>query len=148
MTQLVRFDTNALNTLNRALIGFDGVFNDFERRFSNQISNNYPPYNVVKVDEDNYEIQIAVTGYNKDEVTVEVDQSTLIITGEKVKIEDTNIEYLHRGLAQRDFVRQFQLAEYMEVMGAEQRNGVLTVKVHRHLPEALKPRRIEIQQGE
>ena len=72
MNQLVRFDTNSLN---RALLGFDSLFNDFESRFANQINQNYPPYNVIKHDEDTYEIEIAVTGFDKDEVVVEIDQN-------------------------------------------------------------------------
>ena len=74
MNQLVRFDTSALN---RALLGFDDLFNNFEQRFANQISNNYPPYNIVKQDENSYEIQIAVTGFDKEEVTVEIDQNQI-----------------------------------------------------------------------
>ena len=72
MNQLVRFDTNSLN---RALLGFDSLFDNFEQRFANQINNTYPPYNVIKYDEDTYEIEVAVTGFDKDEVTVEIDQN-------------------------------------------------------------------------
>ena len=81
MTQLVRFDTAALN---RALVGFDQMFNDFEHSFATQINNNYPPYNVLKYDENSYEIQIAVSGFEPDEISVEVDQSRLIVKGEHV----------------------------------------------------------------
>ena len=91
------------DTLNRALIGFDTMFNNFERRFANSISSNYPPHNVVKLDDNNYEIQIAVTGFNKDEVTVEVDQNVLIITAGRAQEEERM--YLHRSLAQRNFVK-------------------------------------------
>lgn len=142
--QLVRFDTNALNQLNRALIGFDDVFNSIERRFANSMQNNYPPHNIIKLDSNNYEIQVAVTGFDKDEITVELDQNILVVTGSKVE-KDSEVEYLHRGLAQRDFVRQFPLAEHIEVKGAEQKNGVLTIKLERIVPEALKPRRIEVK---
>jgi molecular chaperone IbpA len=143
MNQLSRIDTE---TLNRALIGFDSMFNNFERRFANNVSNNYPPHNVVKVDENNYEIQVAVTGFNKEEVTVELDQNILIVTAGKPQEEER--VYLHRGLAQRNFVKQFPLADHIEVRGAEQKNGVLTIKLERVIPEALKPRRIEINFGE
>ena len=143
MNQLNRIDTE---TLNRALIGFDTMFNNFERKFANSVSSNYPPHNVVKLDENNYEIQVAVTGFNKEEVTVELDQNILIITAGRPAEEEK--VYLHRGLAQRNFVKQFPLAEHIEVKGAEQKNGVLTVKLERIVPEALKPRRIEINYGE
>ena len=139
MNQLNRIDAD---TLNRALIGFDSMFNNFERRFANTIQTNYPPHNVVKVDETNYEIQVAVTGFNKEEVTVELDQNVLIVSaGREAEEEKT---YLHRGLAQRNFVKQFPLAEHIEVRGAEQKNGILSIKLERVIPESLKPRRIEI----
>ena len=140
-----RIDTE---TLNRALIGFDTMFNNFERRFANSVSSNYPPHNVVKVDDNNYEIQVAVTGFDKSEVAVEVDQNILIISAGKPQEEDDQGIYLYRGLAQRNFVKHFPLAEHIEVRGAEQKNGVLTIKLERVIPEALKPRRIEVSYGE
>lgn len=143
MNQLVRFDTNALN---RALLGFDELFNNFEQRFANQISNNYPPYNVVKHNENSYEIQVAVTGFDKDEITVEVDQNQLIVKGQKAKEEnDEAVNYLHKGLATRQFTRSWTLAEHMEVGEGSIKNGVLTVSLKRVIPEALKPRVLKIK---
>jgi molecular chaperone IbpA len=141
MNQLVRFDTNALN---RALLGFDTLFNDVEQRFANQINNNYPPYNVLKHDEDTYEIQVAVTGFEKDEITVEIDQNQLIVKGEHEGEEDTTTQYLHRGLATRNFTRSWTLAEHMEVGEGKIKNGVLTIELKRVVPEALKPRVLKI----
>lgn len=141
--QLHRIDAD---TLNRALIGFDSMFNNFERKFANSVGNNYPPHNVVKIDENNYEIQVAVTGFNKDEVAVELDQNVLIITAGRESEEEKH--YIYRGLAQRNFVKHFPLAEHIEVRGAEQKNGVLTIKLERLVPEYLKPRRIDINYGE
>jgi molecular chaperone IbpA len=146
MNQLVRFDTSALNSLNRALVGFDQIFNDFDKRFANQISNNYPPYNVVKKGEDNYEIQIAVSGFEKSEVTVEVNRDQLTIKGEHADTVVDDVEYLHRGLASRDFTRSFTLAEHMEVGDAVIRNGILTISLTRKIPEELKPRLISIKE--
>jgi molecular chaperone IbpA len=142
MTQLVRFDTNALN---RALLGFDTMFNDFEHRFANQINSNYPPYNILKRDENSYEIQIAVTGFDKDEVTVEIDQNNLIVRAERKATETTECEYLHRGLASRSFERSWTLAEYVEVGEGSIKNGVLTIDLKRIVPEALKPRVLKIK---
>jgi len=142
MNQLVRFDTNALN---RALVGFDSLFNDFEHRFANQINQNYPPYNVLKHDEDTYEIEVAVTGFAKDEITVEVDQNQLIVKGDRENVENAETEYLHRGLASRNFVRSWTLAEHMVVGEARIKNGVLTVEITREVPEALKPRVLKIK---
>jgi molecular chaperone IbpA len=141
MTQLVRFDTN---TLNRVLIGVDHLLGDFESRFANQISNNYPPHNVVKTGETTYELRIAVTGFEKDEITVEVDQDQLIIRGESQLVEDEDTVYLHRGLATRDFHRVFPLADHVEVETGSIRNGILTVYLKRIVPETLKPRRINL----
>lgn len=141
MTQLARFDTAALN---RALVGFDRIFNDFEHRFANQIQNNYPPYNVLKRDEDNYEIQIAVAGFRKDEIELTVENNELTVKGTKFEEADT-AEYLHRGLAARNFERTWTLGQYLEVESAEIKDGLLVVKLVRHVPEALKPRRIDIK---
>ena len=141
MNQLVRFDTNALN---RALLGFDTLFNDVEQRFANQIQQSYPPYNVLKHNEDSYEIQVAVTGFTPDEITVEIDQNQLIVKGEHEGEDDTTTQYLHRGLATRNFTRSWTLAEHMEVGEGKIKNGVLTIALTRVVPEALKPRVLKI----
>jgi molecular chaperone IbpA len=138
--QIVRFDTNALN---RALLGFDSLFNDFEGRFANQIKDNYPPYNILKHSEDSYEIEVAVTGFAPEEVTVEIDQNQLVIRGQRQR-EDADPQYLHRGLATRDFTRSWTLAEHMEVGQGKIKNGVLTIALTRVVPEALKPRQLKI----
>ena len=143
MNQLARFDTNALSQLNRALIGFDRIFNDFENRHVNSTTN-YPPYNVLKHDEDHFEIEIAVAGFDREDITVEVDQNQLIIKGRRAKEDDVS-KYVHRGLAARDFERVFTLADHMEVGEAELTNGILRVKITRVIPEALKPRLITIK---
>jgi len=140
--QLVRFDTNALN---RALLGFDNLFDNFEQRFANQIQQNYPPYNILKHDEDTYEIEIAVTGFTPEEVTVEIDQNQLIVKGERKRDEDAEPQYLHRGLATRDFTRSWTLAEHMVVGEGRIKNGVLTVSLTREVPEALKPRVLKLK---
>jgi molecular chaperone IbpA len=141
MNQITRFDTNALN---RALLGFDTMFNDLENRFANQINNNYPPYNVLKYDEDSYELEIAVTGFDKDEITVEVDQNQLIVKGVRADEQSEDTQYLHRSLATRDFTRSWTLAEHMEVGEGKIKNGVLTIALNRVIPDALKPRQIKL----
>jgi len=142
MTQLRTIDTTALAHLNRALVGFDRIFNDraFETR-----TTNYPPYNIVKYEENSYGIEVAVAGFNKDEINVEVEGDQLKISGNKsIDIDETK-EYLHRGLAARDFEQAFTLAEYMEVRGAEVKDGMLRIQIERIIPEAMKPRTIEIK---
>lgn len=141
MTQLVRFDTNALN---KALLGFDSLFDNFEHRFANQINNTYPPYNILKHSEDSYEIEVAVTGFLPAEITVEIDQNQLIVKGESMTTAHPAESYLHRGLATRNFTRSWTLAEHMEVGEGKIKNGVLTIALTRVVPEALKPRVLKI----
>lgn len=136
-----------MDALSRALIGFDQMFDQMERRYANSVSNNYPPHNILKTGENQYEIQIAVTGFEKDEIAVTVESNVLTVKGEgaeSVRHEQAEIVYLHRGLATRDFVREFPLAEHIEVAGAEIRNGMLIVKLIRNIPESAKPKIIDI----
>jgi len=140
MNQLVRFDTNALN---RALIGFDRIFHDFENRAQHSTTN-YPPYNVIKHNDDSFEIEVAVAGFDREDITIEVDQGQLRIRGQRTE-QDAEHQYLHRGLAARDFERTFTLAEHIIVGDAELTNGILSVKLTREVPEALKPRVIAIK---
>lgn len=140
MNALTRFDTTALN---RALVGFDRIFDNFETRFANQINQNYPPYNIIKTSENTYTVEIAVAGFSTDEITVEVDQDQLVVSGRKTDQENGS-EYLHRGLAYRDFERRYTLAEHMEVVKAETKNGLLMIEIERKVPEALLPRKIEV----
>jgi len=141
MTQIQRFDAAALN---RALVGFDQMFNDMERRFANQLSSNYPPSNIAKIAENIYDISIAVTGFEKDEITVQVEANELTVRGERKTSDQLEPEYLHRGLALRDFEKTFTLAEHMKVKKAEIKNGILLIQIERHIPEELKPRVIDI----
>lgn len=139
---LARFDTNALS---RALIGFDRMFDDMEARFINQMGNNYPPYNVIRDGENHYTIEIAVAGFKKDEIKVTIEDGTLSIEASK---EDADTAegptYLHRGLASRSFTRSFSLAEHIKVKGAEIKDGILTLKLEREVPEELKPKIIDV----
>jgi molecular chaperone IbpA len=139
MNQLARIDA-----FNRALIGFDQLFDQLERRYANSVSNNYPPHNIIKTGENQYEIQLAVTGFYKNEIAVTVEDNVLIIKGESQTTEYAPEAYLHRGLATRDFVKEFPLAEHIEVVGAETQNGMLTVKLVRNVPESAKPKVIDI----
>jgi molecular chaperone IbpA len=141
MTQLRTIDAAALAQLSRALVGFDRYFTAPHHQ-----NGNYPPHNIVKYSDDTYGIEVAVAGFTKEEVTVEVDQDQLTIRGIKDRPNaDAGVEYLHRGLAARDFEQTFTLAEYMEVRGAKVEHGMLQIDIHRLVPEALKPRRIEIK---
>jgi molecular chaperone IbpA len=139
-TQLRTIDTAALAQLSKALVGFDRYFSVPQHQ-----NGNYPPHNIVKYAENQYGIEVAVAGFSKEEITVEVDQDQLTITGCKTNQTDSRFEYLHRGLASRDFEQSFTLAEYMEVKGAEVKDGMLIIEIERIIPEELKPRKIEVK---
>jgi molecular chaperone IbpA len=141
MTQLQRFDTNALA---RALVGFDRMFDDMEHRFANQINNNYPPHNIIKTGDNDYRIEVAVAGFSKNEIAVELEDNHLTIRGESQTTAWPSEAYLHRGLASRDFTKVFPLAEHIKVKGAQIENGILAVMLERIVPEELKPRVIEV----
>ena len=140
MTQLRTIDTAALAQLSKALVGFDRYFTAPHHQ-----NGNYPPHNIVKYSDSAYGIEVAVAGFTKEEVTVEVDQDQLTIRGIKNRPNEDTIEYLHRGLAARDFEQTFTLAEYMIVSGAKVDNGMLLIDIQRIIPEALKPRQIEVK---
>ncbi len=137
--QLARIDA-----LNRALIGFDTMFDQMERRFANSLNNNYPPHNILRLGDNEYAIQLAVTGFDKAEISVTVENNVLVIKGESMTTEYASEQYLHRGLATRDFIKEFPLAEHIEVLGAETKNGMLTIKLVRNIPESAKPKVIDI----
>ena len=103
----------------------------------------FPPYNVKKIDEDNYLIELAVAGYDRDDIDIKVEKDTLIIKGGKEN--DKEAEYLHKGIAGRDFTQTFTLGEYMIVKSASLDNGMLNVKIEREVPEEAKPRQIKIK---
>jgi molecular chaperone IbpA len=103
----------------------------------------YPPYDLLKLDEDTYRISIAIAGFSKDDINVSVDNGTLIIKGEIVEVTDA--EVVHKGIAGRKFTRSFALGEYMEVTGAEMKDGMLHINVDRIIPEEKKPKSIKIK---
>ena len=139
--QLRAIDPAHLANLSRALVGFDHIFNQHLQ----PANSNYPPHNIVKYSDSEYAIEVAVAGFTKDEITVEVDQDQLVVRGVQSTKDDSTKEYLHKGLASRDFEQSYTLAEYMEVKDAEVKDGMLIVKIERIVPEALKPRVINIK---
>lgn len=139
---LTRFDTSALN---KALVGFDRLFDTFETRFANQLSTNYPPHNIIKTDDTHYQIEIAVAGFKKNEISIEVEQETVVVKGEcETQNENTTKQYLYRGLSSRSFVRTWQLSDHMVVNGAEIKEGILTINLEYIIPEEKKARVIDI----
>jgi molecular chaperone IbpA len=106
-------------------------------------SQTYPPYDLLKLDEDTYRISLAIAGFSREDINISVDNGTLIIKGEIVEVIDA--EVVHKGIAGRKFVRSFALGEYMEVTGAEMKDGMLHINVDRIIPEDKKPKTIEIK---
>lgn len=133
-----------MDALNRALIGFDAMFDQLDRRFANSLQTNYPPHNQIKLGDNDYLIQLAVTGFNKSEISVQVEGNILTIKGESMTTVWPAEAYLHRGLSTRDFVKEFPLAEHIEVTGAEIENGMLNIRLIRNIPESAKPKVIDI----
>ncbi len=132
--------------LYRSAVGFDRLASLLESAARTSQENGWPPYNIETTGENAYRIEIAVAGFKPDELNIEVKENLLTVTGRKTANDDgaANRTYLHRGLAERDFERRFQLADYVIVTEARLDNGLLSIELKRELPEALKPRRIEI----
>lgn len=128
--------------LYRSVVGFDRLA-DLLDAASTEAPTGYPPYNIERVDENAYRIEIAVAGFRPEELNVEVKENLLTVQGRKTANDDQR-RYLHRGLAERNFERRFQLADYVVVTDAGLADGLLSISLKRELPEALKPRRIEI----
>lgn len=131
--------------LYRSSIGFDRMFDLLENASRLQSLDNSPPYDITKTGEDDYQITMAVAGFSQDDLTLTQEPNLLIVTGQKSG-EDQG-EYLHRGIAGRAFQRRFELADHVKVVGASLVNGLLAVALKREIPEAMKPRRIEIGTG-
>ena len=128
--------------LYRSVVGFDRLADLLETATADAATG-YPPYNIERTDENAYRVDIAVAGFKPDELDIEVKENLLTVTGRKTA-NDEQRRYLHRGLAERNFERRFQLADYVVVTDANLADGLLSISLKRELPEALKPRRIEI----
>jgi molecular chaperone IbpA len=127
-------------------IGFDNMFDELHRIHSQQSTTNYPPYNIVQINEDEYMISMAVAGFGLDNLSVTKDKNFLIIEGKNtIKEEDVpDINYLHRGISARDFRREFKLADHVEIENAHLELGILSVHLKREIPEEQKPKSIAI----
>lgn len=124
-----------------SFVGFDHLFNEFDSMMK-QATDTYPPHNVVKLSEDDYQIEVALAGFSQHNLKIEQDNDTLTITGER---NVDNREYLHKGISTKKFKRTFKLSEYVHVVGAHFLNGILTIHLKYELPEEKRPRTIEIK---
>ena len=125
----------------RSTVGFDRLFDMLENSAAGN-GENYPPFDLIKVDDNKYRIEIAVAGFKPQEVDITSHQNVLIIRGQKS--EETGSNYVHRGIATRSFERRFALADHIQVTGADLKDGMLAIDLVREIPEAMKPRKIEI----
>lgn len=132
--------------LYRSSIGFDRMFSLLDNAARMQGTDNWPPYDIVKTGDDEYMITMAVAGFSPDELIITHEPNLLVVAGQKSG--DDNGQYLHRGLTARSFERRFELADHVQVEAASLVNGLLTIELKREIPEAMKPHRIEISNGQ
>lgn len=141
-----RITSDSLSPLYKMSVGFDRMAEQFfnDPSFVNNGSG-YPPYNISKNSDDIYEITLAVAGFKKDDIDISLEDGTLKIEGTSGVLDsDKEIEYLHKGIAERNFIRTFKLAEFVEVKDAKLEDGILRVTLYRNVPDALKPQKIKI----
>ena len=124
-------------------IGFDSIFEDIHRLATVAGKDNYPPYNVIKIDDDHFAIELALAGIDKEALDIQVDQNQLTISTEKVE-SDEELEYLHKGISARTFTRTFTLNENVKILGATVVNGILAVSLEHVVPDEQKPKKIAI----
>ena len=136
--------TADFSPLYRSMVGFDRLAALLDQAAKTETASNWPPYNIETTGENSYRVEIAVAGFKPDELNVEVKENTLTVDGRK-SANDDGKRYLHRGLAERNFERRFQLADYVVVTDAALADGLLSIDLRRELPEAMKPRRIAIK---
>ena len=130
----------------RSTVGFDRLF-DFLENASRAEQENYPPFDIEKVSDDSYRITLAVAGFRQNEIDITARQNLLVVTGRRAENRNKDGNYLHMGIATRAFERRFELADFVRVENAELRDGLLSIELVREIPEAMKPRKIEINGG-
>ena len=134
------------NQIHRHAIGFDRMFDELNRTFANsKTDGNYPPHNVVQLDDTHFVVEVAVAGFAESEIDVELKDQVLTVKGERLKEKDApELNYLHKGISARNFTRSFPLAENVEVRGATVKNGILAVALELVVPEEKRPKKIAI----
>ena len=130
----------------RSTVGFDRLF-DFLENASRAEQDNYPPFDIEKLSDDSYRITLAVAGFKRDDLDIVAQQNMLVITGRRSENRSRDGNFLHVGIATRAFERRFELADFVQVTAAELRDGLLSIELTREIPDAMKPRKIEIDGG-
>jgi molecular chaperone IbpA len=137
-----------LTPLYRSTVGFDRLAQLLDSATGGDVETPYPPYNIERLGDNEYRITMAVAGFSTEEIKVDVKESTLTVRGEKkAETTENGRQYLHRGIAARSFERRFQLADHVEVKGADLKDGLLNVDLVRNIPERMRPRTIPISTG-
>ena len=132
----------------RSTVGFDRLFDLLENNARPQQAENYPPFNIERSGEDNYRITLAVAGFKNDEIDITAQQNLLLVSGNKEDRQDDRREYLHMGIANRNFERRFELADFVRVENAALTDGLLVIDLVREIPDAMKPQKITINGGD
>jgi molecular chaperone IbpA len=130
----------------RSTVGFDRLFDMLENSTLGQGQENYPPFDLIKLGENDYRIELAVAGFKPDEIDITAQQNVLLVTGRKKEEaeEGKGTNYVYRGIATRSFERRFALADHIQVKGADMKDGLLSIELVREIPEAMKPKKINI----
>jgi molecular chaperone IbpA len=147
MTRELTLRTLDIPSIHKFGIGFDNILDELMRVNAQQANTNYPPYNIVKHDEDRFAIEVAVAGFREGDINITVEKNVLTVKGEQVQDLgelEKEVEYLHRGISARNFIRTFTLADHVEVVGAAIENGILRIELERQVPEEQKPKTIAI----
>jgi molecular chaperone IbpA len=131
----------------RSTVGFDRLF-DYLENISRAEQDNYPPFDIEKLSDDSYRITLAVAGFKREDIDITAQQNMLIISGRRAENRNRDGNFLHVGIATRAFERRFELADFVRVTAADLRDGLLSIELVREIPEAMKPRRIDISSGE
>jgi molecular chaperone IbpA len=131
----------------RSTVGFDRLF-DFLESASRAEQDNYPPFDIEKLSDDSYRITLAVAGFKREDIDIVAQQNMLVITGRRAENRNRDGNFLHVGIATRAFERRFELADFVRVTAADLRDGLLSIELIREIPEAMKPRKIDIGSGE
>lgn len=133
-----------LTPYRRSTVGFDRLFDALEKSSRADVQDSFPPFDIVRTGEESYRITLAVAGFGRDEIDITAQQNQLIISGQKAEKNEDEGDFVHRGIALRSFERRFQLADFVEVQDASYVDGLLNISLERVIPEAMKPRKIEI----
>ena len=149
MTKTLTLRSFDIPAIHKFGIGFDNMFDDLMRVTAQQSSTNYPPYDIVQINEDEYMINLAVAGFGHDNLSVTKDKKFLIVEGahsvaKLADEDDANYTYLHKGISERHFRREFQLADHVEISNAHLELGILSIRLKREVPESAKPKTIAI----